>query len=390
MNHYKEDMEEAKERLKAWWDHEIIDRPCLSYFCPRPMEKITVDEIYEYFDYWCMARNWDAIDQCLDWYESVSKKGVFGGENIPRFFPNYGAGIMAAVLGVEPIFREDGRTVWFFRETSIDEIVPLLESMELNKNNEWYERLMRITEVAAKRAGKEYHIGMTDLGGVLDILSSFFGPEKLVLYMKRHPSIINTCREIILEKLLKVYDDLHKIINQYGEGSSSWIPLWSSKRWYPIQCDFSAIISPEWFKRFVLPDIIAQADHMDYAIYHLDGPNALKFLDYLLEVPSITGIEWVPGQHPGIEPKCSDHWMPIYKKVQAAGKSLVMDFFESAEALTHFYTVLDPKKLWIQMFSLDSIRLQYYLPKFISGQGGEGNYRQYRLKVKKEWKNQKS
>lgn len=390
MSSYKEDIKEAKERWNAWWDHELLDRPCISYWGPRPMQKLTVEDVNNFFDFWCLAKNWDALDPCLDWFETLSQKSVFGGENIPRFFPNYGAGIMASVLGVEPVYKDDANTVWFSRETSIDEIIPLLESAELNNNNPWYERLTRITEIAARRAGKEFCIAMTDLGGVLDILSSFLGPEKIILNMKRHPDIIDTCREIILEKLLKVYDNLQAIIEHYGDGCTSWMPLWSSKRWYPIQCDFSAMLSPKWFKKFALPDIIAQAEHMDFAIYHLDGPYALKFLDDLLNVPSITGIQWVPGNHPGIEPKSNDRWMTIYKKVQAAGKGVIMDLFESPESLTHFYTVLDPQKLWIQIFSLDSIRMQYFLPKFIGGQGGEGNYRQFRLKVKKEWKSQKS
>ena len=390
MSSYKEDIKEAKERWNAWWDHELIDRPCLSYWAPRPMQKLSFEEVNDFFDFWCLAKNWDVIDQCIENFTNTSKRVDYGGEFIPRFFPNYGPGIMASVLGVEPVYKEDANTVWFSRETSIDELILLLESAELNNNNPWYERLTRITEIAAKKAGKEFCITMTDLGGVLDILSSFLGPEKLILNMKKHPDIIDTCREIILEKLLKMYDDLQAIIEHHGDGCMSWMPLWSSKRWYPIQCDFSAMLNPKWFQRFALPDIIAQAEHMDYAIYHLDGPLALKYLDNLLNVPTITGIQWVPGNNTGIEPSSNDRWMTVYKRVQAAGKSVVIDLFESPKALTHFYTVLDPKKLWIQLFSTDSIRMQYFLPKFIGGQGGEGNYRQFRLKVKKEWTSQKS
>ena len=73
---------------------------------------------------------------------------------------------------------------------------------------------------------------MTDIGGVLDILSSFLGPTNIILTMKRNPDIIDTCRSIILEKLLKLYDDLQVIINQYCDGCSCWQGVWSKKRWY--------------------------------------------------------------------------------------------------------------------------------------------------------------
>ena len=389
MSIYKEDIEEAKERLNAWWDHEILDRPCISYWYPRPGEKNSdtdANDIIEYFDPFYLAQYWDDLGPCLDNFEAISRIWVCGGENIPRFHPNYGPGIMASVFGVEPKFMS--RTVWFNRPTPIEEIVPLLESVQLNMNNPWYARLIRTTEFVAKRAGKNYCIAMTDLGGVLDILSSFLGPTNIILTMKRQPSIIDTCRAIILEKLLKVYDDLQAIIERYVDGCSSWLNLWCSKRWYPIQCDFSALLSPKWFKRFVLPDIITQAEHMDYAIYHLDGPDALNHLGNLLAIDSINGIQWVPGA--GDELKCNNAWMPVYKKIQDAGKNLVIDFFELPENLAHFYKELDPRGLLITIIFLDYARAKFFLPKFIGGEGGEGNFRNFKRNYRKQLKEQKN
>jgi len=123
---------------------------------------------------------------------------------------------MAAVFGVIPTFKSG--TVWFSLPTKPEDVIEHLESIKLNKNNEWYSRLLRMTETAAKRAGEAYLISMTDIGGVLDILSSFLGPTNIILTMKRKPEVIDTCRAIILEKLLQVYDDLQKIIEQYCDG----------------------------------------------------------------------------------------------------------------------------------------------------------------------------
>ena len=175
---------------------------------------------------------------------------------------------MAAVFGVIPKYQT--RTIWFSRPTPVDEIVALLENVKLNADNQWYSRLLHITEYAAKRSQGNYQISMTDLGGILDILSSFLGPQNIILTMKRRPDIIDTCRAIILEKTLKVFDDLQNIIDKYNDGCNAWLNVWSAKRWYPIQCDFCAMLNPMWFKRFALPDLKAQAAHRDYSIYHLD------------------------------------------------------------------------------------------------------------------------
>ena len=142
----KEVFQEAKERMAAWWDHEIIDRPAISYFLPGGSG--SVDAIISTTlinkD---LAKNPDNIESALDVAEEGFAALNFGGEYIPSYFPNYGAGIMAAVLGVVPEFRSN--TVWFHKETEIKDIVSLLEDVQLNANNEWYSRLKRITEIVS-------------------------------------------------------------------------------------------------------------------------------------------------------------------------------------------------------------------------------------------------
>jgi 5-methyltetrahydrofolate--homocysteine methyltransferase len=365
MSIYKKDLDEAKERLKAWWDHEIIDRPCFAYYYfLSKMRKMKIEYIFEYFgEPWYLAQNWDKIDLFFNKFKEILSFLWFGGEAIPRFFPNYGPGIMPAVFGVIPKFQSN--TVWFHKETSVEEIIPYLESVELNKNNEWYARLLRITEYIAKRAKKDFSVSVSDLGGVMDILSSFLGPTNIILTMKRRPEIIDTCRSIILEKLLKVYDDLQTIIERYVDGCNNWMPIWCPKRWYPIQSDFSAMLSPKYFKKFVLPDIVKQAESMDYAIYHLDGPGQLVHLDDLLAESSITGIQWVPGARDrSLDP---DKWLPVYKKIQAAGKNIVVDNAgETPHSDVHLYKKLNPKGLFMNMLYLDKRKAYKNLPEFIS------------------------
>ncbi len=344
------------------------------------------EKILDFFDPWYLAKNNDDIEGALKEFEETAKMYEFGGENIPQFFPNFGPGIMAAVFGIEPKYQS--RTVWFHQKTDIGDIVSHLEGIKLNSNNHWYARLKRVTEIAAKHAKTNYSVSITDIGGVLDVLSSFLGPTQIILTMRKNSGLIDACRSIILEKLLQAYDELQSILFQHGDGMGSWMHLWFSKRWYPIQCDFSAFLNPKYFKRFALPDIIAQADHMDRAIYHLDGPNALPHLDELLKVPSITGIQWVPGA--GKELYCSDAWMPVYKKIQAAGKNVVMDFFELPERLTHFYNTLNPKQLFTLTIFSDKARALFNLPKFLGGNGGEGNYRQFKKEYRKKAKGEAS
>ena len=384
MSVYKEDIIEAKERLSAWWDHEIIDRPCICYFHPR--SDVPFKGIY---DLWYLAKHWDGFEGCLNDFEEKSESIHFGAETIPWFWPNYGPGIMASVFGIEPKYEETSNTVWFSKEISIDELVPHLESVKLNQDNEWYSRLLKVHEYAAKRGGQDYSVAITDLGGIIDVLSSFLGPTNLILEMKRHPEIIDTCRAIITEKWLQVFDDLQNVIEKYQEGCNNWLPIWCPKRWYPIQSDFSAMLSPKYFKRFVLPDLITQAEHLDYAIYHLDGPRQLVHLDDLLAEPSINGIQWVPGA--GEESAEIEKWMPVYQKIQDARKNLIIDnpIDTGSKEVTKLYKKLDPKGLIMILIFLTEMNAQYYLPDFVGGNYAKGDFRAFKREYRKQLRKKK-
>jgi 5-methyltetrahydrofolate--homocysteine methyltransferase len=240
----------------------------------------------------------------------------------------------------------------------------LLEAVKLNSTNIWYSRLIKITEYAAKRAKGYYHIAMTDIGGVLDILSSFLGPTKLILAMKRNPAIIDTCRAIILEKILKLFNILQGIIEKYNKGCNAWLNVWCRKRWYPVQCDFIAMLNPKWFRRFALPDIITQIEHLDYAIYHMDGPYQIPFLDDFLKISRLTGIQWVPGS--GNALPGSGEWIPLYKKIQKAGKNIVIDTLP--QLVPYLYKSLDAKGLYVRTFYVSKNLINFYLPDFMGGQ----------------------
>jgi len=98
--------------------------------------------------------------------------------------------------------------------------------------------------------------------------------------------------------------------------------LWCRETWYPLQCDFSAMISPEFFEEFVKPALQREAAFLKKSIYHLDGPGEIPHIDHLLDIKEIDGIQWTAGAG---QPDLSDEkWYPLYKKIQAKGKKLVL------------------------------------------------------------------
>ena len=76
------------------------------------------------------------------------------------------------------------------------------------------------------------------------------------------------------------------------------------------------------YEEFFLEEIINEINYLDYSIYHLDGPDALKHLDLLLDIPNLNAIQW--GHGAGLENEHISKWMPVYKKIQAKKKAIIV------------------------------------------------------------------
>jgi hypothetical protein len=94
---------------------------------------------------------------------------------------------------------------------------------------------------------------------------------------------------------------------------------WSEKRFVVLgQNDMTCMVSPAMFRELFLEDNVECCRHVEHTIYHLDGPGAIGHLDAVLGIEELTGVQWVPGD--GNWP--IQKWLPLLKRIQAAGKCL--------------------------------------------------------------------
>ena len=116
----------------------------------------------------------------------------------------------------------------------------------------------------------------------------------------------------------EAYARLETVLDRrINPGHSYWTPIYSEKPYAMLQCDFSYMISPAHFDRFVRPELAESCRRLNgNAFYHLDGVGQLPHLDSLLSIPDLKGVQWIPGA--GAKPMTE--WMDVYRRILAAGK----------------------------------------------------------------------
>lgn len=316
---YKEDWELVKGMFKEWWENG--DNILIQVITPRT----GFEEQWYNWDTWLFMKNLDNFRKVVKHFIKWCEMTYFGGAAYPNLWINFGPGILAAFLGAPLKFTGD--TVWFGAShdpsysKSLDE---LLKGLEIDKSNIWWKRVREATKIASEMSRDKFIVGITDIGGVVDVLASLRGTLNLLKDMFIRPNDVEKVIWNIFEIWHWCYDELCKLITQ--EGTSAWMGLWCHERWYPIQCDFAYMLSPRLFRRFVLPHIIEHCKLLDHVIYHLDGPGELPHVDMLLSIKELDGIQWVPGASMELSGyHCgSPRWLPLYRKILKAGKRLVI------------------------------------------------------------------
>ncbi len=327
-------------KYEKFWNRESIGRPFLniSYrnegFVPyRP--PVNAEEKY-----------FDATYRYRSFKHTVANSGYLA-EGIPEYFTNFGPGCLAACIGGD--FLLANNTIWFDKNPIIKDWENMPE-IALDEKSILWQKLAESQKLVA--SDPDVHFSITDIGGILDVVASLRGTENLLYDLYDYPDEVKALTERVMVEWFKMFDQQVKTVREAGQPYNSWINIPSSKPWYPLQCDFSYMIKPAHFEEFVLPHLIEQTNHMERSIYHLDGIGELPHVDMLLDIPRLTGIQWVAGD--GHEPLTDAKWLGLYKKIQDQKKNIVLlgkeyMLWRDLAALERLVKTLDPAGLYIEL-----------------------------------------
>lgn len=331
---YKVNMEAAKEKFRNYWAHKNTGRPLMCIIARRPeVEQYSDGTPVEggYLDQICQGKYYNMPEELkwkdmedkyqnpqriVDRYRYFCETHAFLGESFPNLNIDFGPGSLASYLGSEIGFKED--TVWFNKCLDSWDGVPKLT---FDPENKWFKKHLQLAKDCQALAGDDFYVDMPDLMENIDVLASLRGAQDILFDLLDEPEMIGERIQEVTDIYYEYYDRFYDIIkDEEGGNAYTVFQIWGPGRTVKLQCDFSAMMSPEDFRKYIQPSLRTQSENVDHVLYHLDGPAAIKHMDALMEIDGIDALQWTSGDA-GPDGTLPD-WDVIYDKAIAAGKSI--------------------------------------------------------------------
>jgi hypothetical protein len=311
----KPDFQRCMERIDAWYEQQIIDRPPVR-FAPRAPEEV-ITRLHQGRSWPDFKAKWfDAQFQVDLFLESLTGQ-LFLAETFPVFWPNLGPEVYAAFYGGELVYKE---FTSYYAPTVHD--WPDAEHLKLDFNNQYFRKLEEMTKLALDACEDRYLVGYTDIHAGVDCAAAWRDPQQFCMDFILHPKEAKELIQKASADFLTIYDHFDRILKAHNQPSVTWMPIPSFGRLHIPSCDFAAMISTRHFVEFCLPVTLGEVPHMTHNIFHIDGKGVAQHLDYLLDIPEIRAYQYVQGAGDDLPIL---QWLPQLKRIQRAGKSLVID-----------------------------------------------------------------
>lgn len=349
MSFYKADWKEAQERMTAWWAGKPVDRVPAAIHASLTPAKPRVASINRKVP--DIYTDPDTVFNNLDYQ---LERRFYGAEAFPSHFVYCGPMFCLAFLGCEPHFTD--RTTWYDPAfNSVEE----LGNLRLDPANRWLQLYKNLTRMSVERADGRYLTHQNfNLLALMDVICGLLGNEPALAALMDRPDVIKAALHRMMPWMKQLCDEGYGLFKGRQEGGIDWMDIWAPGRVVSTQCDMSVMISPDMFREFVVPELTASYDTVDYGIYHLDGAEEIRHLDLLLGIEKLRLIQWVPGSKMA-DPGYGDplNWIDLFKRIQAGGKKVIV------------YCAPEQIKPLLDRIARDQVFLSVWCPDLTSAQG---------------------
>jgi len=308
---FKPDYEKTRQRMAAFWEREIIDRPVVQFYLPKPpAERMALPPS----NHASSAERWLDTEYQVELALAMGHNLDFLGDTLPVAWPNLGPEIFSAFYGC-PIHFGDYGTSW--TDPCLNDW-SYIDQVKLDWQHPYLIKLHEMTDALLEAGRGKFITGMTDWHAGGDAIAAFRDPQNLALDMIDHLDEVKALLARLEADYFKLYDIFYDKLRRAGQPITSWTSLICEGKYYIPSNDFSIMVSRRMFDEVFLPGIQRECQFYERCIYHLDGPGALRHLDSLLAMPELDAVQFVYGAgNEGIH-----QWIWVYQKIQKARKGV--------------------------------------------------------------------
>ncbi|MGO8694738.1 MAG: hypothetical protein ACLQMF_13835 [Rectinemataceae bacterium] len=323
----------AMERVLAWFDGKLLDRPPVRFTRHNAEFEVQAGGLDEA----ALRRRWFDVEYQVETFAASIEGRRFNAETFPVFWPNLGPDVYAAFYGCPLVYGE--ATSWAVhcvREK------PDLAALRFDPDCDYMRTLESLTRAALKLAPGRFLVGYTDLHPGIDTAVAWRGQETFCLDLYDDPDFALKLLDLAARDFGPIYDRFDAVLKAARQPSVTWMGIPAPGKMHIPSCDFSSMLSPEHFEKFVFPELERECKMMSHNVFHIDGKGVGRHLERLLELPGVQGYQWVQGVGDD-EPIMQ--WVPMIRKIQAKGKGVVVDL-KTAE-LDPFMKEVRPRGIYL-------------------------------------------
>ena len=326
------DFEMSIKRVYAWYESEIIDRPPVRFVAHNAF----IEQANVVYPSDNLKDRWFDEEFQVDTFLKSIEGKTFHGETFPVFWPNLGPEIYAAFYGSELTYGEV--TSW---STPLVREWPDVSKLKLDMTNEYFTKIEDLTRCALEKCEGKFMVGYTDLHPGVDCAAAWRDPQQLCLDMIEQPDKVKELIEMAIKDFQQIYEHFEGMLKDKKQLSASWMGIPSFGKMHIPSCDFSALISPDFFAEFCLPVLQREVKPMIHNIFHVDGKGVARHLDAILAVPEVHAIQWVQGVG---DDQSILQWIHLIKRIQAS-KPVIVDL--QKDELELFIEQMKPEGLFL-------------------------------------------
>ena len=220
-----------------------------------------------------------------------------------------------------------------------------LAGLGLDRQSPWLAKYLHFIETLVRHSAGRYPVSHGTLIGPSDIAALLRGHTQSILDVATAPAEM---RQLLWQSgtlFRQITEEAWKHIPLYQGGYfDAQYQLWSPGPIVRLQEDASGLYSPRWYREFLQPVDREVAGHFPSAFIHLHT-NSMFLYDLFLEIEELRCFQVNYEINSGGPPMAG--MIPAFRKIQAAGRSLLVRGSFTAEELRQLVDALDPRGLYI-------------------------------------------